>query len=365
MRALVRAACVPREAGTHKMAPRSARVGGGVTNRDGGNAHLGSGRGFVPKQNLGAPQNADERTKSVHNAEVSQTSARALFSSRQGVGEVLGGEQHQLTDLTKKHKYVAGEAHVHGLYDKEVEVTKVQSRAIDIAALYADKTIVTPQWLKVSESPFMAAAKASGGYGRRMDDTTVSLDAPDFFHIPEVMTHDPKISMQGGITGKAKVQEGQIRDDTTISLDVPDWMKIREVVEFADADKTLDNAPHMHLLIGKQVLCEPFLPEDDEEPIDWDKVDAALAAAQADDAANVFPEKPADGASARLPPVKPSNSARQTSARAGGAPPGRSARDDGGGATTARLAQGEMSRPQPTLPPASSRDRLFTPSARG
>ena len=192
---------------------------------------------------------------------------------------------------------------MHGLYDKEVEVTKLQSRAIDIAALYADKTIVTPQWLKRSESPFMAAAKATGGYGRRMDDTTVSLDAPDFFHIPEVMTHDPKISMQGGITGKAKVQEGQIRDDTTISLDVPDWMKIREVVEFADADKTLDNAPHMHLLIGKQVLCEPFLPEDDEEPIDWDKVDAAIAAAQADDAAHVFPEKPADEASARLPPV--------------------------------------------------------------
>ena len=49
------------------------------------------------------------------------------------------------------------------------------------------------------------------------------------------MSHDPKISNQGGITqiGKAKVandyNEVQQRDDTTISEDVPDWMKIKQV----------------------------------------------------------------------------------------------------------------------------------------
>ena len=104
---------------------RSARSGGGKTNQA---TKQAIERGQAPHQFSGGHA-ADELAHTT-TATVSQPSARQLFSSRHGAAESLGGAQHMRADLTKKHVYVAGEAHVHGLYDKPVENTKIQSRAL-------------------------------------------------------------------------------------------------------------------------------------------------------------------------------------------------------------------------------------------
>lgn len=329
------------------------------------------------RQGGGKTTRSHESVKSMQSESFSVASARQLFSSRHGAAEALGGAKVNHTDLTKKHVYEEGEAKAgFRFYEKEVEQTQMQSRAMSEASLYADKSLITPTWLKVSESPFTAAAKASGGYGRRMDDTTVSHDAPDFFHIPQVMDHDPKIAMSGSITKLAKGKEGIVRDDTTISEDVPDWMKIRAVVEFSDSLKTLENAPHKILIIGKQVLCEPFIEDEEQVPIDWDQVDEEAASMgrtphpqggnQTDSARPEVPETTMASSARRV--LRPPGSARLFSSRSQGRL-GSSARGGGdggtGGATTARLAQGAMGSGRPALAMSSSRDRLFTPTPRG
>ena len=50
-------------------------------------------------------------------------------------------------------------------------------------------------WLCISSTPWTMSTKAIGGYGRKIDDTSVSHDAPDWWHIPEVMDHTPQIGM--------------------------------------------------------------------------------------------------------------------------------------------------------------------------
>ena len=158
----------------------------------------------------------------------------------------------------------------------------------------------------------------------------------------------------------------------------------------------------MHLLIGKQVLCEPLLEDDEEPPIDWDAVDAAIEGTASGDA---FPgADPPDGATAAtlaataatlaatdatatattsLPPLHgaaqasarlfaETASSRTARAETASSRAARLARElscgtDGGdgGATTARLARGELgaSRSSPALV-GSARESLFTPGRR-
>ena len=64
-----------------------------------------------------------------------------------------------------------------------------------------------------------------------------------------------------------------IRDDTSVSKELPEYFNIPEVEEFGRKlqagliDQTC--APHTHILIGKQVLCEPDVEERPRSPIDW------------------------------------------------------------------------------------------------
>ena len=77
-------------------------------------------------------------------------------------------------DPTKHHVYVPGEAHAYRLYEAPRETTELETQKIVEARCYADKDIITPQWLKVSDTPWGAPARASGGYGRKIHDTSVS-----------------------------------------------------------------------------------------------------------------------------------------------------------------------------------------------
>tara|TARA_B110000305_G_scaffold107412_1_gene120822 strand:+ start:137 stop:742 length:606 start_codon:yes stop_codon:yes gene_type:complete len=143
----------------------------------------------------------------------------------------------------------------------------------ELASLYYDKKVIAPLWMKVSTTPWTAYAKAAGGYGRVIDDTSVSHDSPSFMQIPEVMAHIPQTGQSGefGGTRKAKFQH---RDDTTISDDAPDWFRIPSVVNWKANQKTNPDPGHIKMVLGKEIIFEPKPKKSDTGSINWSITDS-------------------------------------------------------------------------------------------
>ncbi len=142
----------------------------------------------------------------------------------------------------------------------------------EVASLFYDKRVIAPLWMKVSTTPWTAMAKAAGGYGRQIDDTSVSHDAPGFMHIPEVMTHVPKHGAGGYFSGTVRMRPVVHRDDTTISEDAPEWFKIPSVVKWKEGRKRNPDPGHRKMVLGKEIIFEPKMKKREEGPIDWDSL---------------------------------------------------------------------------------------------
>ena len=139
----------------------------------------------------------------------------------------------------------------------------------ELASLYYDKKVIAPLWMKVSTTPWTAYAKAAGGYGRVIDDTSVSHDSPAFMQIPHVMSHVPQMGMGGEFSGTKKAVF-QHRDDTTISADAPDWFQIPSVVKWKSDQKTNPDPGHDKMVLGKEVIFEPRPKVKDRGAINWE-----------------------------------------------------------------------------------------------
>ena len=145
--------------------------------------------------------------------------------------------------------------------DEVREKTKIGTytgSGVQLSEVYSNKGLVKPTWFRVSQTPFHGAAVATGGYGRRIDDTSVSLDAPDFFHIDEVINHNPKITY--GDTHR-NVQQ-RPKHSNAESHDAPDWWR-------CDEGTIVARTRHSALCVGKQLIMEPLLPEVSRGKIDW------------------------------------------------------------------------------------------------
>ena len=143
--------------------------------------------------------------------------------------------------------------------DKIREKTKIGTytgSGVQLSEVYSNKELVKPTWFRVSQTPFHGAAVATGGYGRRIDDTSVSLDAPDFFHIDEVINHNLKITY-----GEHHHHQHGPRHANAESHDAPDWWKHEHHHHAA-------RAKHLGLR-GKQLIMEPLLPQFNKKAIDW------------------------------------------------------------------------------------------------
>jgi len=138
----------------------------------------------------------------------------------------------------------------------------------EVTALYYDKKVIAPLWMKVSTTPWTAFAKSAGGYGRLIDDTSVSHDCPSFMHIPEVMQHAPSTGMGGEFSGNNRPRPVIHRDDTTISADAPDWFQIPSVVNWRQDQKTNPDPGHIKMVLGKEVIFEPKI-KSSRDKIDW------------------------------------------------------------------------------------------------
>lgn len=142
----------------------------------------------------------------------------------------------------------------------------------EVASLFYDRKVIAPLWMKVSTTPWTAFAKAAGGYGRQIDDTSVSHDCPSFMHIPEVMSHVPQIGAGGYFSGSNRPAKVIHRDDTTISEDAPDWFQIPSVVNWKAHQKRNPDPGHTKMVLGKEIIFEPKIKEgDDRKPISWER----------------------------------------------------------------------------------------------
>jgi hypothetical protein len=163
-------------------------------------------------------------------------------------------------------------AHAHYKRDSNLDsnATSLTERR-EVASLYYDKKVIAPLWMKVSTTPWTAMAKCAGGYGRLIDDTSVSHDCPSFMHIPEVMRHTPQTGMGGEFSGTNKPRPVVHRDDTTISADAPDWFQIKSVVNWKEGQKRNPDPGHVKMVLGKEVIFEPK-PKKRASSIDWDAI---------------------------------------------------------------------------------------------
>jgi hypothetical protein len=163
-------------------------------------------------------------------------------------------------------------AHAHYKRDSNLDsnATSLTERR-EVASLYYDKKVIAPLWMKVSTTPWTAMAQCAGGYGRLIDDTSVSHDCPSFMHIPEVMRHTPQTGMGGEFSGTNKPRPVVHRDDTTISADAPDWFQIKSVVNWKEGQKRNPDPGHVKMVLGKEVIFEPK-PKKRASSIDWDAI---------------------------------------------------------------------------------------------
>ena len=144
----------------------------------------------------------------------------------------------------------------------------------EVASLFYDKKVIAPLWMKVSTTPWTAFAKAAGGYGRQIDDTSVSHDCPSFMHIPQVMSHVPQIGAGGYFSGTTRPAKVIHRDDTTISEDAPDWFQIKAVTNWKSHQKTNPDPGHKKMVLGKEIIFEPKIRGNpsDTAPINWERI---------------------------------------------------------------------------------------------
>ena len=108
------------------------------------------------------------------------SSAKQVPAPRSGSGSARptgkSSSRPQVHDVdTSQAEHLLGAAHptfnFDSAIDKKTKMTEYKGPAVDVADVYSNKTIIKPQWMRVSATPWVGAKKATGGYGRRIDDT--------------------------------------------------------------------------------------------------------------------------------------------------------------------------------------------------
>jgi hypothetical protein len=141
----------------------------------------------------------------------------------------------------------------------------------------SDRALI-PKWSKATREPGEKVARVIGGYARKIDDTAVSVNAPQFMQIAAVVSHAAKTELasqfragKGGFDLEAnKLVHGgsfeQKRDDTTVSRDAPDWFKSKVLVAFQEKLDRGEVGPGfgagIHTYVsGNQIIFEPKTPK--------------------------------------------------------------------------------------------------------
>ena len=184
----------------------------------------------------------------VHHESGARTALEPVFRQSYDTSDVDG---------TRHHKYVPGEQHAYRLYEAETPISLTEGKKIGEAGIYSDKSCITPHWLKVSATPWFAPSKATGGYGRKIHDTSVSTDAPDIFHVDGIEEHDEQAARNSNVSFGAAPRphrDGASPLRRSVSQDAPDFFHLQS------RNPPTDNLKYTKMIYQKQILIEPPTP---------------------------------------------------------------------------------------------------------
>jgi len=82
------------------------------------------------------------------------------------------------------------ETRIMSTYREEFSLPTSRQHILDhpstkFAALFTDEKKISPLWTKVSASPFEKRSQLIGGYGKKLQKTSISIDAPTAFVNPD------------------------------------------------------------------------------------------------------------------------------------------------------------------------------------
>ena len=161
-------------------------------------------------------------------------------------------------DPESHHNFVKGEPRAYRLYEDATPISQDEGRKIGEARCYSDKTCITPTWLKVSATPWFAPSKATGGYGRKIHDTSVSYDSPDIFHVEGLEEHDEEAARRSngsmGRTRRRCTRDGDSPMRRSVSQDAPDFFHLQS------REPPTTSLKYTKMIYQKQILIEPPTP---------------------------------------------------------------------------------------------------------
>jgi len=131
-----------------------------------------------------------------------------------------------------------------------------------MARLHAQDTNIAPTWTKVTVTPFQGKATLTHGYGRRLQNTSVSDDAPRNFLNPDRVAQ-PTGRMTWEQARVTKLMKSDSKDV------LPAGASMREVLANPPADqhKRFRSFPHDSFRIKPQMFLEPVITARPGEPV--------------------------------------------------------------------------------------------------
>lgn len=131
-----------------------------------------------------------------------------------------------------------------------------------MALLHAQDTAIAPTWTKVTVTPFQAKATLTHGYGRRLQKTSISDDAPRTFLNPDRVAQ-PTGRMNWEQARVTKLMKSDSRDV------LPAGESMRNVLNNPPPDqhKRFRSFPHDSFRIKPQMYLEPVITARPGEPV--------------------------------------------------------------------------------------------------
>ena len=124
-----------------------------------------------------------------------------------------------------------------------------------MATLHSDDHKISPTWTKVTVTPFSGMNAICSGYGKRLQNTSISADAPRYFINPD------KVERPANFMSKdaARVTKLMVKSDSKDVL--PGGESMRNVLTNPPSDqhRKFRSFPHDSFRIKPQMYMEPII----------------------------------------------------------------------------------------------------------
>ena len=126
-------------------------------------------------------------------------------------------------------------------------------------SLFTDEKKISPLWTKVSSTPFEKRSQLIGGYGRKLQKTSVSIDAPVAFINPD----------------RVPIPSNKMDRVTASIIRIPKTLDSSKVLpsgeSMAIARRNVVPSKIRTLCFQKLTLLDDIVPEQIKDPIIWSR----------------------------------------------------------------------------------------------